>query len=256
MKNKNKISNKKHWEKVMQKNNLKSIINSINNFYKTDEYNIIKNYIKNWENQKTFFEVGAAPWMYAAIFKKYFNYIPWWIEYTDNWFNSIKNLFKYLNNKNSNFIKWDFFTLDTSKKYDLVFSSWFIEHFRNYKDIIKKHIKLTKNDWYIIISVPNYHFFYKNFQELLYPWLMSKQHVIEIMDISNFTKAFKEIENQWNIEIKYLWWFWKAWFWQLVSKNKIIQKIIYLIDIIFNLTQLYKLLPKENSWIMVILKKI
>lgn len=41
MKNKDKISNKKHWEKVMQKNNLKSIINSINNFYKTDEYNII-----------------------------------------------------------------------------------------------------------------------------------------------------------------------------------------------------------------------
>lgn len=194
--------------------------------------------------------------MYAAIFKKHFDYIPWWIEYTDNWFNSIKNLFKCLKYKDNNFIKWDFLTLDTNKKYNLVFSGWFIEHFKNYKEIINKHIELTKQWWNTIILVPNYHFFFQKFQELLYHWLISEQHITEIMNINNFSKIFKDLENKWNVKIEFLWWYWKAWFWQLVSKSKIIQKFIYLVDIIFNKTRLYKFLPQEYSWIMVILKKL
>jgi len=47
MKNMNKISNKKHWELVMHKDNLNPIIKALNNFYKKEEYKIYKEYVKD-----------------------------------------------------------------------------------------------------------------------------------------------------------------------------------------------------------------
>jgi len=240
----------------MHKDNLNPIIKTLNNFYKKEEYKIFKEYVKDWENKKTFFEIWAAPWFYWAIFKKYFSYIPWWIEYTNNWFNCIKELFKNLNYESNNFIKWDFLKINKDKKYDIVFSAWFIEHFKNYEIIIKKHIDILKKWWKVIIIIPNYHYYFKFFQEFLYKWLMKEQHVTEIMNLKKFEFICKKIALKNKIKIHTISWFWNARFWQLVSKNKWIQKIIYWLDLLFEKTKLYNLLPKDYSSLIFIWEKL
>lgn len=247
-------SEKNHWENVMKfENNV--IDNYMKSFLETEQFKLLNVYVPNWEEKKTFFEIGAAPWLYWMIFKKYFDYVVWWIEYTDSWYNSIKKFFQNRGEDYRWFIKWDFFKFDGGK-FDIVFSWWFIEHFDNYIDVIERHIKITKKWGKIIIIVPKYHFYYKFFQPFLYPWLMEKQHNVKIMDIDEFTRIFKKLEKIGEIKIEFIWWIEQANFWQLVSKNKFVQKLVYWLHLFLKKTWLYRFLPKDYSWIMVIAEHI
>lgn len=249
-------SEQSHWEKVMDFKNISPLVNSINEFNKSEQYKLYETYISDWANEKTFFEVWAAPWFYSVIFNKYLNYIPWGIEYTENWFNSIMSLLSFFKIKKHNFIKWDFLKFNSDDKFDIVFSGWFIEHFIDYESLIEKHIELTKLGWHIIILVPLNHFFYRKFQNIFYPWFFEKQCNLEIMDKDVFDTVMKKIEKNWKIKIEYIWGLWEASFWQLVSPIKFIQKFIYLIHVIFEKLNLYYFLPKEKWLSVVIAKKI
>lgn len=249
-------SERRHWENEMNFLKLSPLLKAIKNFNKTEEYQLYKRYIPSWNINKTFFEIWAAPGRNWIIFNKYFWYTPWGIEYTDNWFKSIMRLYDFFKIKKNNLIKWDIFELDNKKTYDLVFSQWFIEHFENYINVIKKHLELTKKWWFVIISVPNYHFFFRKFQDFLYPSLMCEQHNLWIMNIKKFEKIFMKIEEEKTIKIRFIWWFGVASFWQLVSKNKFIQKIIYWVDLICNKSNLYKYFWKEYSSIIMIGEKL
>lgn len=50
----------------------------------------------------------------------------------------------------------DILELKTNKKYDIVFSSGFIEHFDNFEEIIKIHTNLTNAGGHVFITVPNF----------------------------------------------------------------------------------------------------
>ena len=58
--------------------------------------------------------------------------------------------------KIGNFIKDDIFNINQDKKYDIVFSSGFIEHFINFEEVINIHSKLVKIGGHIFITVPNF----------------------------------------------------------------------------------------------------
>lgn len=243
-------SNKLHWENVMRFDN-SLMDNYIKSFLKTEQFALFNLYIPNWDNKHTFFEVWAAPGLYGMVFRKYFNYVVWWIEYTDNWYESIKHFFQNKQEDYSHFIKWDFFNFNGNQS-DIVFSWWFVEHFDNYVDVIDRHIQITKKNGKIIIVVPNYHFYYRIFQEVLYPWLMSSQHNINIMNLTEFTKVFEMFQSQKKIKIEFLKWVEQANLWQLVSKNKFIQKLIYGIHFFFTKIWFYRLLPRDHWSLMVI----
>lgn len=53
-------------------------------------------------------------------------------------------------------IKTDFFTYNSEKKYDIVSSFGFIEHFENTKEVIQRHVDLLKIDGYLLITLPNF----------------------------------------------------------------------------------------------------
>jgi 2-polyprenyl-3-methyl-5-hydroxy-6-metoxy-1,4-benzoquinol methylase len=50
----------------------------------------------------------------------------------------------------------DFFNHATTKKFDVVASFGFIEHFENYDEVILKHAELVSDDGYVIITTPNF----------------------------------------------------------------------------------------------------
>jgi len=53
-------------------------------------------------------------------------------------------------------IEADFFTFNSEKKYDVVFSTGFIEHFQDTKDVIHRHIELLSEEGVLLILLPNF----------------------------------------------------------------------------------------------------
>ncbi|MDR2811202.1 MAG: class I SAM-dependent methyltransferase [Tannerellaceae bacterium] len=53
-------------------------------------------------------------------------------------------------------IESDFFAFSSGKKYDVVFSSGFIEHFEDTSDVISRHVKLLSEKGQLLILIPNF----------------------------------------------------------------------------------------------------
>lgn len=58
--------------------------------------------------------------------------------------------------KTGDFVTEDFFNFTTQKKYNVVCSFGFIEHFGNYEDVILRHLALVEDDGFIVITTPNF----------------------------------------------------------------------------------------------------
>ncbi len=53
-------------------------------------------------------------------------------------------------------IESDFFAFATDKRYDVVFSSGFIEHFEDTENVIKRHVDLLSEQGQLLILIPNF----------------------------------------------------------------------------------------------------
>jgi len=80
------------------------------------------------------------------------------------------------------FYQSNFWSFVPSQQYDIVCSFGFIEHFKNWRAVLIKHLDLTKDGGHIMIDVPNlksplYYLLYKIFEpEVL------KNHVLSTLD--------------------------------------------------------------------------
>ena len=120
-------------------------------------YPIVKEIYNNFiitTEDKEIFEIGCFPGRFLFHFGK-LGYTLNGIDQTEYLDNMI-GWFKENNFKIGSFFKNDIFKLDSDKKYDIVFSSGFIEHFTNFDEVIKIHCKLVKDNGYIFITVPNF----------------------------------------------------------------------------------------------------
>ncbi|MBB1284679.1 class I SAM-dependent methyltransferase [Flavisolibacter sp. BT320] len=54
------------------------------------------------------------------------------------------------------FVTEDFFTFKTKKRFDIVASFGFLEHFEDYKDVISRHAALVKENGYLVLTTPNF----------------------------------------------------------------------------------------------------
>ncbi len=96
--------------------------------------------------------------------------------------------------KVGDFYESDFLKFHTTKQYDLVCSFGFVEHFKNWPEIIRKHIALVKHGGLVVIEVPNlnsplYHFLYK----YLEPEVLDN-HVLEAMSLQGMSDVIKREE--------------------------------------------------------------
>lgn len=53
-------------------------------------------------------------------------------------------------------IESDFFAFSSGKKYDVVFSLGFIEHFEDTRDVVKRHVELLSEKGQLLIIIPNF----------------------------------------------------------------------------------------------------
>lgn len=64
--------------------------------------------------------------------------------------------FKQHSFKMGQFSQGDIFCIDRNRKYDVVFSAGFIEHFTNFEDLVQLHADMTKPGGYVCITTPNF----------------------------------------------------------------------------------------------------
>ncbi len=138
-------------------------------------------------------------------------------------------------------IKADFLTYKSDKKYDIVCSFGFIEHFENTKDIINKHVELLKEGGNLLITLPNF--------RGINGWVQRKfdrgnydVHFIECMDIDLLKKICLEL-NLKNISVDY---FGKPAIWleNYDRKTKLLQASILLSN------KLGKIVPFKKNKIL------
>lgn len=130
-------------------------------------------------------EIGGFPGMLAAYFKKVKNYdvtiLDFYIDPT-----VIKKVEEVndLQPGSVNFIKGDFLEMDLVEEYDIVCSFGFLEHFKDTKNILEKHLKLLKKGGTLLITIPNFRGLNGLFQKIVH-YENYEKHNIECMNIKN-----------------------------------------------------------------------
>ena len=148
----------------------------------------------------TFLEIGGFPGMFTTFFKKYHNYDVTLLDFVivDDIIREIEK--NNILEKNSiSIIEGDLFSLTPSKKFDVVFSAGFIEHFKNVEDVFRKHVEFLNEGGTLYISVPNFTglngFVQKTFDRSSYD-----VHNIDVMELA----IFEQLCAKYKLKIKFL----------------------------------------------------
>ncbi len=167
-----KLSEKNYWDSAYENitaNNLKinlSFLGKFKSFIKhisrDYSYHVLSQlylkYLPKDSNLKII-EIGCAPGRHLINFHKQFGYEPYGVEYSENGYSLARNNFLKEGLNPENIIKADFFDEEfqskNQKKYDLVFSRGFIEHFDDVNKVVDNHMSLLGDRGYLIVSIPN-----------------------------------------------------------------------------------------------------
>ena len=149
------LTNSKYWAKCY----------SNYNFRKHEKDHAVYQYIDKFipdTDDKSFLEIGSFPGSFSAKFGDK-GYVLNGIDiYAENALGLV-NWFKSLKYKIGEFFVSDFFNHEFNKKYNVVGSFGFIEHFTNFTEVIKNHLDLVEVGGYIIIVTPNYRGFFQKY---------------------------------------------------------------------------------------------
>ena len=106
------------------------------------------------KKEGTCIEIGVFPGGYINLFGKH-GYIINGIDLTPR-VCELNDVFRSRNYLTGEFLQQDFFEFKPNKKYDIVYSAGFIEHFIDYKSVIVKHCDLVADNGILFITVPNF----------------------------------------------------------------------------------------------------
>jgi L-malate glycosyltransferase len=199
-KTENKLTDIGHWENVQGSIQLEVLESDpIKNWLDT---NFVVNRISNC------LEVGCYPGRYLAYFgEKGFeingiDYLP-----------ETKFLFEASINKDykvGKIICDDFFEYKFERKYDVVCSFGFVEHFKNWEDVFKLHMDLVDNNGYLVIECPNY----KGIFQVILRYFFDRKNLLRHNRHSMNLSKWEKLLLQNNFQIVYANYFggYKLWF--------------------------------------------
>jgi 2-polyprenyl-3-methyl-5-hydroxy-6-metoxy-1,4-benzoquinol methylase len=175
------LTNNKFWDSYWKKVKLPSEVDMNFSFDRCLASELKRN-SNNFSGEV--FEIGCAPGKWLAYFYKEFGLSPNGIEYSKAGMNATyKNLTK-LGIKSS-IIYGDFFSTKCNKKFDVVMSLGFIEHFDDPEIVIKRHLKWLKPNGILILGIPNFSNINGSIQNLLNKEIL-KKHNLNIMNLEFF----------------------------------------------------------------------
>lgn len=90
------------------------------------------------------------------------------------------------------FINADFTKYKFQKKYDCVMSFGFIEHFKNWEEIISMHLELVSENGYVIIEAPNFRGVFQRLPRYIFDYKNYRRHNIDSMNLEKWNEIIKK----------------------------------------------------------------
>jgi 2-polyprenyl-3-methyl-5-hydroxy-6-metoxy-1,4-benzoquinol methylase len=141
---------------------------------------------------KNVFEIGCFPARFLPVFAE-FEIVLNGIDTTNRIY---PDLYNHLLKKNyyvGDFYKKDVFDVDLNKKYDIVCSFGFIEHFNDYERVIQTHSLLVNQEGLLIISVPNFSGIFQFFFRIIFDRENLQRHNLMAMKLKKWHELLDRI---------------------------------------------------------------
>ena len=146
---------------------------------------------------KSIIEIGAYPGRYLAYLAAKYQLHPTALDYNSDR-SKIEESFEVMGVSDYNIIQADFLKHETNEKYDLVISNGFIEHFKNFDEILDRHCNYLNSGGVLFVMIPNKRFLRK-WYGFMVDYANLKMHNLKSMRLSVF-RAFA-YRNKLNIEL-------------------------------------------------------
>lgn len=215
-----KLTKKIQWDNFWSKYKLKTIGK------KYLFFDILTKFLKI-SKLKSVLEIGCIPGNFLIAFKNNFHYKIYGLDYSHK-FDKLKENLEKNNILDFTFYNQDFLKFKTNKKWDVVCSFGFIEHFKNYEAIFNKHLACLKKDGHLIIGLPNFRYFQYVFHKCFDKENL-KIHNLKIMDL----EVLRELCKKQNLKVKYLNYYKTIDLWvEKMPKNPFFKMIILFLIVI------------------------
>lgn len=143
----NNITDQSYWEAYWSSYQFDKILRKV----------VFGKFIPKLCRGKSFIEIGGFPGIFAAYFYKQGIKEVTMLDFHMN--TDIVRKFEAINHLPEHAIRCintDFFKFSSEKKYDVVFSSGFIEHFQDTRDVIARHVDLLSENGQLFMLIPNF----------------------------------------------------------------------------------------------------
>lgn len=150
---------------------------------KLQEEDVIRKWIEKYipsVSAKTCIEIGCFPGRYITVFGD-LGYELNGIDLTPRVEQEFPNWLKANGYRTGVFKRVDFFNFEPENKFDLVSSFGFIEHFKNWEIVFKKHLEWVAEDGYVVIETPNFRGWFQRAIHLILDYKNYKRHYIPSM---------------------------------------------------------------------------
>ncbi len=188
-----------------------------------------KDFIRQWiekyiapvtDQPKTCLEIGCYPGRFISVFGE-LGYELHGVDFVDE-LERLPRWLKHSGYKVGLFSRCDFNEFNPSRKFDVVCSFGFIEHFTNWETILEKHASLVADKGLLVVEAPN---FIGGFQH----WLHSRfdrenyaRHHIPAMNIDKWAELLETT----GFEISYAGYFGKFRFWTEPEARTVSERLL------------------------------
>ncbi|MDD2476312.1 MAG: class I SAM-dependent methyltransferase [Dysgonamonadaceae bacterium] len=215
----NNITDKNYWDNYWS--NYK--------FEQVPEKVVFKKYMPSLSKGNSFIEIGGFPGVFASYFYKHGVKDVTLLDFYIN--KDIVHNFEKANGippDTIQCIKSDFFTFNSERKYDIVFSAGFVEHFLDTKNVIKRHVDLLSDNGQLLILLPNF-LGLNGYVQKIFDKENLESHNLDSMKIKKLREIVKGFDLN-NAEVDYIG---KPMLWlepkpQNMNKRKYIKMLSYL----------------------------
>ncbi len=218
------LTNQKYWSKYWKsKPTIDSSIVGKDFLF----HDVLNKFVPKKEKM-SFLEIGGYPGQWSIFFAKYWSANATLLDrYIDR--EVILSLAKANAVKNIDVIEGDVFDLSIDRKFDVVMSVGFIEHFSDVASVVDKHIDYLEPDGTLILTVPNLLGLNGLLQKIVDRETYDT-HFLETM----YDQNLKQIVSSRNLDIKYINYHSKfgVWLEDINDKPRWVRRLVYLTNII------------------------
>jgi len=140
------------------------------------------------DSDKTMLEIGCSGGKFLCYLAKNFQFQPYGIDFSDG-IAQTRETFRVNSLPEPTLFQEDLFTWPAPRRFDVVCSFGFVEHFENFEEVVRKHAELVAPGGTLIISLP--HFAHLQY---VFHWLIDRknlrQHNTKIMNLTAVRRAF------------------------------------------------------------------